>query len=718
MASYEVVNNVAVITCQNPPVNQLSYALRVGLFDGMERALADPKVVAVVIAAAGKTFIAGADIKEFSNGMAFKKPVTKFIEDLGTSPKPVVAAIHGTALGGGLEVALACHYRIGSSRCRVGFPEVLIGLLPGAGGTQRLPRVCGPMVAADMICSGKHVVAEVAMERRILDEVVHILPNHKLSMERLILRTRAIQFALEVADRDLTDRVLANRPCAKMDDFFYDQLSSMLSKSARGFVAPKLCLEAVRAAHASSSFEEGLKEERRLFSKLAMGPQSRALQHVFFSQRQIAKVPGIDPKLAIDIKKVGIIGCGTMGGGILMCFVERGIPVVVVEPEQRFLDKGLGVVRANWTRQLKKGRLSKKKFEGFLALITPTLNYQDLSDVDIVIEAVFEKLSVKKEVFAKLDRVCKPSCILASNTSFIPIHKIAECTSRPHKVVGCHFFAPANKMQLLENVRFSGGCDESTQATVQRMAKRIGKKGVLVRSCPGFVGNRMFSIQSMEAGHMLYEGAMPWDIDHVMFHDVGCAMGIFQVGDLSGNDIGYKSRKDNGMLLKPEDYRISDILVEKHGRLGMKVGRGYYDYPNLPRSRKGEKSKFVEELILAESKKKGIQRRNISKQEIVERIFYPFINEGFKVLEEGIAIRPSDIDIVFIFGYGFPAHKGGPMHWAETQLGLGNIYKALCKYSEAFPEREWLRPSPLLRKCVEGKTTLSKYWKKNEKSKL
>jgi len=449
-----------------------------------------------------------------------------------------------------------------------------------------------------------------------------------------------------------------------------------------------------------------------------MGPQSRALQHVFFSQRQIAKVPGIDPKLAIDIKKVGIIGCGTMGGGILMCFVERGIPVVVVEPEQRFLDKGLGVVRANWTRQLKKGRLSKKKFEGFLALITPTLNYQDLSDVDIVIEAVFEKLSVKKEVFAKLDRVCKPSCILASNTSFIPIHKIAECTSRPHKVVGCHFFAPANKMQLLENVRFSGGCDESTQATVQRMAKRIGKKGVLVRSCPGFVGNRMFSIQSMEAGHMLYEGAMPWDIDHVMFHDVGCAMGIFQVGDLSGNDIGYKSRKDNGMLLKPEDYRISDILVEKHGRLGMKVGRGYYDYPNLPRSRKGEKSKFVEELILAESKKKGIQRRNISKQEIVERIFYPFINEGFKVLEEGIAIRPSDIDIVFIFGYGFPAHKGGPMHWAETQLGLGNIYKALCKYSEAFPEREWLRPSPLLRKCVEGKTTLSKYWKKNEKSKL
>jgi len=397
----------------------------------------------------------------------------------------------------------------------------------------------------------------------------------------------------------------------------------------------------------------------------------------------------------------------------LMCFVEKGIPVVVLEPQQRFLDKGLGVVKGNWMRQVKKGRLSKTKFEGFMSMITPTLDYNDLSDVDIVIEAVFEKLSVKKEVFSQLDRVCKPSCILASNTSFIPINKIADCTSRPHKVVGTHFFAPANKMQLLENVRFEGGCDEVTQATVQQLAKRIGKKGVLVRSCKGFVGNRMFAMQGMEAGHMLFEGAMPWDIDQVMYHDVGCAMGIFQVGDLSGNDIGYKSRKDNGLLDSADKYSISDILVEKHGRLGMKVGKGYYDYPNLPRSRKGEKSKFVEELILSESKKRGIPRRKISKQEMVERIFYPFINEGFKVLEEGIAIRPSDIDVVFIFGYGFPAHKGGPMHWAEREIGLKRIYETLSKYSKQFPDRPWFRPSELLRKCVEGKMSLTKYWKKN-----
>jgi len=713
MASYEVTNNVAVITCQNPPVNQLSYALRVGLFDGLEKGLADPEVRALVIIADGKTFIAGADIKEFSNGMAFKKPLTQFIEALDASPKPVVAAIHGTALGGGFEVALACHYRIGTSRCKVGLPEVLIGLLPGAGGTQRLPRLVGPMIAADMVCSGKHVKASVARQRGILDEVVFVEPNHKLSMERLILRQRAIRFALEVANRGVEDRVLSRKECPPMDEFFYTQLSNMMAKSARGMLAPKLCLEAVKSAHTTKSFAEGLKAEKALFMKLATGPQSRALQHVFFSQRQIRKVPGIDPKLAKPIKSVGIIGCGTMGGGILMCFVERGIPVVVLEPEQRFLDKGLATVKSNWTRQLKKGRLSKAKFEKYFTLITPTTDYAALSDVDIVIEAVFEKLSIKKEVFTKLDRVCKRDCILASNTSFIPISKIAEVTSRPNQVIGVHFFAPANKMQLVENVRFDGGADATTCATVQALAAKIGKKGVLVRSCPGFVGNRMFAIQGQEAGRMLYEGAMPWQVDEVMVKQVGTAMGIFQVGDLSGNDIGYKSRKDNGLLNDPANYSISDLLVEKYGRLGMKTGRGYYDYPGLPRSRKGVPSKLVEELIVAESKKKGVARREISSEEIIERVFYPFINEGFKCLEEGIAIRPSDIDVVFIFGYGFPAQLGGPMHWAETQIGLKKIYTTLQRYSARFPDRAWLKPSELLRKCVESKCTLTKYWKKN-----
>jgi len=510
--------------------------------------------------------------------------------------------------------------------------------------------------------------------------------------------------------------VLSRKPCAPMDDFFYTQLSAMLAKSARGMLAPKLCLEAVRSAHTTNSFTEGMAAEKALFMKLATGPQSRALQHVFFSQRQIRKVPGIDAKLARPIRSVGIIGCGTMGGGILMCFVERGFPVVVLEPKQQFLDKGLGVVKGNWNRQLKKGRLSQAKLEQYLSLITPTTDYAALSDVDIVIEAVFEKLSIKHEVFKKLDAVCKPSAILASNTSFIPISKIAQATSRPNQVIGVHFFAPANKMQLVENVRFEGGADAVTCATVQALAAKIGKKGVLVRSCPGFVGNRMFAIQGQEAGRMLYEGALPWEVDAVMVGDVGVAMGIFQVGDLSGNDIGYKSRKDNGLLeggIEGGKYSISDVLVEKYGRLGMKVGKGYYDYPKLPRSGKGVPSKLVEELIVSESRRKGIVRRVISKEEIIERVFYPFINEGFKCLEEGIAIRPSDIDIVFIFGYGFPAQLGGPMHWAETQIGLKKIYTVLQGYSERFPDRPWLKPSELLRKCVESKCSLTKYWKKN-----
>eukprot|EP00485_Elphidium_margaritaceum_P000073 CAMPEP_0202692564 /NCGR_PEP_ID=MMETSP1385-20130828/6906_1 /ASSEMBLY_ACC=CAM_ASM_000861 /TAXON_ID=933848 /ORGANISM="Elphidium margaritaceum" /LENGTH=710 /DNA_ID=CAMNT_0049348109 /DNA_START=61 /DNA_END=2190 /DNA_ORIENTATION=+ len=710
MTSYEVVNNVAVITCRNLPVNQLSYNLRVGLIDGLKQALADPSVIAVVIAADGQTFIAGADIKEFSTGMAFKRPLSELMAALDNSSKPTIAAIHGTALGGGFEVALACHYRVGSSRCKVGLPEVLIGLLPGAGGTQRLPRLVGPMLAAEMICSGKHVKASVAADRGIFDRVVNILPNHRLSAERLILKTAAIRFAIDVAGKSLSDRVLSRRPVPVMDDFFYTQFGNMLNKSARGFLAPQLCLQAVRAAQESASFADGLKRESELFMKLASGPQSRAQQHIFFAQRQISKVPGIDGQLALPIERVGIIGCGTMGGGIVMCFVERGFSVVVLEMEQRFLDKGLGVVRSNWQRQVKKGKLSPAKFEAYMARITPTTRYSDLSEVDIVIEAVFEQLAVKQKVFAALDDVCKPSCILASNTSFIPIAKIAQATRRPQQVIGCHFFAPANKMQLLENVRFEGGADERTCATVQAMAKRIGKKGVLVRSCPGFVGNRMYAVQGMAADELILEGATVQEIDDVMYRDVGSAMGIFAVSDLSGLDIGYKSRKDNGVLRSARDYTVGDVLVEKYGRVGLKSGRGYYDYPKLPQSRKGVASPMVNELIERLSQQRGIVRRAIAKQEIVERIYYPFINEGFKVLEEGVAIRPSDIDVVFVFGYGFPAHKGGPMHWAETQIGLKKIYQTLSRLYAQSPQKAYLKPSELLKQCVDANVSLTKLW--------
>ena len=406
-----------------------------------------------------------------------------------------------------------------------------------------------------------------------------------------------------------------------------------------------------------------------------------------------------------------------------MCFIEKGIPVIVLETEQRFLDKGLNTIKSNWMRQVKKGKLSKKKYEKYISksMLKPTLNYNDLRNVDIVIEAVFEKLSVKHDVFKKLDSVCKPECILASNTSFLPIEKIASVTSRPNKVIGTHFFAPANKMQLLENVRFDGGSDDITCATVQKMAKTIGKKGVLVKSCMGFVGNRMYRVEGIEAAKLLLEGCTPTQIDNVCYKDIGCAMGIMQVADLSGLDIGYKSRKDNGLLNKPSDYSPIDILVEKYGRLGLKVGKGYYDYPGLPKSRKPTKSQFVEDLIIKMSKERGIIRRKISKEEIIERLYYPFINEGFKILEEGIAIRPSDIDVVFVFGYGFPAYRGGPMHWAETQIGLKKLYKTLLKYYQRSNDsiKEHFKPSNLLKKCVESKMTLTKYLKKqSKKSKL
>eukprot|EP01084_Bolivina_argentea_P255821 430427_1 len=712
MASYEVVNNIAIITCRNPPVNQLSYALRLGLFNGLESALSDPNVIAIVITADGKTFIAGADIKEFSNGMAFKRPLTEFIEALDNATKPVVAAIHGTALGGGFEVALATHYRIGTNRSFIGLPEVNIGILPGAGGTQRLPRLIGPLLAAEMITSGVHIGAQIAYKRGILDDIINIKSNDNLQTERKLLRQAAIQFALNICDKPFENRIISKRSCPKMDNMFYKQIEMMINKRSKGYLAPKLCLAAVRAAQESKTFSEGMKKERELFIKLLTNPQSRALQHIFFAQRQCRKIPGLNiNNLAKPINSVGIIGCGTMGGGILMCFVEVGIPVIILETEKRFLDIGLNIIKSNWMRQVKKGKLSLLKYNKYISfeMIKPTLNYNDLSCVDIVIEAVFENLKIKQNVFKKLDKICKYDCILASNTSAIPIEQIAKVTNRPEKVIGTHFFAPANKMQLIENVRFNGGADNITCATVQNMAKLIKKKGVLVRSCPGFVGNRMYGKEGMEAGKLLLEGAMPIQIDGVCTDDIGCKMGIIQVWDLSGLDLGYRARKEKGITSKR--YALSDILCENNRR-GLKSGKGMYDYPHLPQSRQPVKSKFVENLIIKISNKYNIKRREISRKEIKERLFYPMINEGFNILNDGIAIRPSDIDVVLVFGYGFPAFRGGPMFWAENQIGLKKLYNTICKYYKKYPNDLYWKPSPLLKKCVEEKISLTKYWKK------
>lgn len=731
MASFEVVNNVGLIICQNPPVNALSYHLRKGLLDGLEKGLSDPSVEAIVIICDGQTFIAGADISEFGNGMAFKKPsIQDFIAKLELSPKPVIAAIHGTALGGGFEVALACHYRIGTNRCKVGLPEVLIGLLPGAGGTQRLPRLIGPLLAAEMICTGVHIKSQVAKQRGILDEVVYVEKNHRLDMERLILRNHAIKFALKVSKLSLNNRILSKRPCNKLDDFFYQQISAMSNKRARGFLAPKLCLEAVKACQRNSSnFEQGLKEERKLFLKLATDSQSRCLQHIFFSQRQITKIPELNglkvSDVSLPIKKVGIIGCGTMGGGIAMNFMKVNIPVVILDMKQEYLDRGLNVIKSNFMRQVKKGKLSKNKFEKYMSLLTPTLNYNDLNKCDIVIEAVFENLDIKKKVFKKLDEVCKKECILASNTSFLPIEEIAKVTSRPNQVIGTHFFAPANKMLLLENVRHDKN-DNVTIATVQNLAKIIKKKGVLVRSCPGFVGNRMYRIQGSEAYRLILEGSLPQEIDKILY-DFGMAMGIFQVSDLSGLDIGYRARDDYGYIQNQESfpnggkdyymYDVPDILVKKYARLGLKAGKGIYDYPN-PKTRKPVPSKLVTNLIYEISKKKGIQRRNISKDEVLERLFYPMINEGIKILEEKVAIRPSDIDVVFCFGYGFPAFRGGIMNYGDL-IGMKKIRNKLLEFYNNNKNVPYFKPADLLNYLADNNMSLNKYWrKKSKQSKL
>eukprot|EP01084_Bolivina_argentea_P255823 430429_1 len=427
-ASYEVVNNVGIVTCQQKPVNQLCLALRQGIYSGIQKANNDPNVVAIIIICDGRTFCAGADIKEFPVGKHLKFPTITDIHKLNEScKKPVISAIHGTALGGGFEVALATHYRIGTNRSFIGLPEVNIGILPGAGGTQRLPRLVGPMIAAEIICSGKHIPAQTAYKYGILDNIVNIDKNDTLSMECYKLRQRAIQFALNVANKDITSRIVSKKQCPKMDNMFYDMLSAQFAKKRKGWLSPQLCLESIRAAQNASTYEEGIKQERKNAGILGSGPQSRALQHFFFSQRMCSKIPSINKNLKpLKINSVGIIGCGTMGGGILMSFIEAGIPVIILEVEQKYLDKGLAVVKKNWMRQVKKGRLSKIKYEKYISsqLLKPTLNYNDLCNVDIVIEAVFETLQIKKEVFSKLDSVCKPECILASNTSFIPIDKI------------------------------------------------------------------------------------------------------------------------------------------------------------------------------------------------------------------------------------------------------------------------------------------------------
>jgi 3-hydroxyacyl-CoA dehydrogenase len=673
---------VAIVTLNSPPVNALSANVRDGLYEGFRQAKADPGVKAIVLICDGRTFIAGADISEFGGQMkgASLFDVQKELED---SPVPVVAAIHGTALGGGLEVALCAHYRVAVPSAKCGLPEVNIGLLPGAGGTQRLPRIAGVEKALEMVTSGQHVGAKQCLDMGLVDELA---PEGKL-------KETAIAFARKcVAENKPLKKVRENNAKlepAKGHPEIFANFRKANARKFRGFKAPEANIQCIEAAVNSATFEDGLKAERKLFMELMTGDQSAAQRYAFFAERQANKIPDVpDDTQTIPIKKVGVIGAGTMGGGISMNFANAGIPVTMVEVKQEALDRGLKVVRGNYERSAKGGRFTMDDVEKRMGLLTGSLNLEDLADCDLVIEAVFERMDIKKDVFARLDGIVKPGAILASNTSYLDVDEIASATKRPEYVIGLHFFSPANVMRLLEIVRGEKTSKEVV-ATSMKLAKTIGKVAVLVGVCPGFVGNRMLAQRTREANALMLEGAMPWDVDRVLY-DFGFPMGPFAMGDLAGLDIGWV--KENS-----KSSTIREVLCEMDRR-GQKTGAGYYDYDE---NRNAKPSPVTEKIIADFRAKQGINPRTISDDEILERCLYPMVNEGAKILEEKKAIRASDIDTVWLNGYGFPVYRGGPMYWGE-KVGLDKVLAGMksfqAKMGDAF------KPSALLEKLVsEGK---------------
>ncbi len=678
---------IGLFLVNNPPVNALSHGVREGLQDCLSEALEDDAIKAIVIACEGRTFIAGADIREF--GQPPKEPhLTDVIESIEAATKPVIAAIHGTALGGGLEVALACHFRLAVPSAKVGLPEVKLGLLPGAGGTQRLPRLAGVETALQMIVSGEPLPAPKAHEAGIVDEVA----------EAEDPVAAGIEFARKVVSENREIRRLSGLPPVVTDPAVFDQFEKAIAHRARGFLAPFHCIKAVRAA-AELPFSEGIERERELFVELLLSPQAAAQQHVFFAERQVARVPGLPKDTPTrEINTAGIIGAGTMGGGIAMCFANAGIPVTIVEAKQDALDRGIETIRSNYARTVDKGRLSREQMEQRMGLITPSLKMEDLSSVDIVIEAVFEAMDIKKDVFGRLDEICKEGAILATNTSTLDVNEIASATKRPQDVMGMHFFSPANVMKLLENVRGDRTADDVV-ATVMALSKKIGKVGVLVGVCDGFVGNRMLAPRGREAAFLVEEGALPQQVDKVLY-DFGFPMGPFAMADLAGLDVGYRIRKAREATRDPNlrDSTWLDKIVEMD-RLGQKTGAGVYRYED---GRTPIPDPEIEQLIVAHSKEIGMERRDISDEEILERCLYAMINEGAKILEEGIAARSLDIDIVWIYGYGFPVYRGGPMFYAD-QVGLDKVLAGIEKYRRRFGDDFWT-PSPLLERLVkEGK---------------
>lgn len=689
VVSYEIINNIAVIKVNNPPVNALSHSVREGILNAIGIAQSDNSE-AVVLLCEGRTFIAGADITEF--GKPPKAPsLPDVLSAIENSSKLVIAAIHGTALGGGFETALACHYRCALASAKVGLPEVKLGLLPGAGGTQRVPRIAGVKAALDMITSGNPIAAPKASELGLINEV--------LTGDNL--QTEAVKYARDLVDSGAPLKRIRDISIdpAVIEPGFFDSYRKQIARRARGQIAQDRIVSCVEAA-VNLPIDEGLEVERKLFMELMSSPQSKAMRHAFFAEREAAKIKGLPKDAPVrDIRQVAIIGSGTMGGGIAMCFANVGIPVKLVEIAEDALERGLGIIRKNYSISVQKGRMSDTDMEQRLALISGTTSYDDIAEADLVIEAVFENPDIKREVFTKLDAVCKPGAILATNTSYQDVNEIAEATSRPQDVVGMHFFSPANVMKLLEVVRGDKTADD-VLATVMKIGKKIGKVCVLSRVCYGFIGNRMLQGYGRQAHMLLLDGATPTQVDSVA-ENFGMAMGPLAVGDLAGLDIGYKARQARtDVVHDPKTHCVASALVES-GRMGQKTGAGYYKYDPATRARQADPE--VEALIKQKAGELGIEQRQISDEEILDRLFFPLINEGARILEEGIAQRPSDIDVVYLYGYGFPVAKGGPMFYAD-QIGLQKVYDRICEFRDTLDATYW-QPAPLLEKLAkEGKT--------------
>lgn len=685
--SYEITDGIGVITVNNPPVNALSQAVRAGIQAAVKTAQEDASK-AILIICAGRTFIAGADINEF--GKPPQQPhLPDLINEIEASGKLVVAAIHGTALGGGFELALGCHYRVALESARVGLPEIHLGLFPGAGGTQRVPRLAGVATAIDLIGSGTPITAANAAEAGLVDRVV--------SGD---LQTQALQYVAELLANDAPPRRSSTLPVETVDDSVFDEARARFAKRARGQIAPLKMLESIKAA-VEMPFAEGLARERQLFRELMAGSQSAAMRHLFFAERDAAKIKGLSRDVEKrNVELVGIIGGGTMGGGIAMSFANAGIAVKLLEINNEALQRGLGIVEKNYAGSVKRGKLSEESAHACRSLISGTTQYDDLADVDLVIEAVFEDPELKKKIFRQLDEVCKPGAIIATNTSYQDVNAIAAVTSRPADCLGMHFFSPAHIMKLLEVVRGEKTADD-VLATVMALARQIRKVPVMSGVCYGFIGNRMLGPYFREAQLCLIEGATPESVDSAIY-DWGMAMGPISVADLAGLDVGYKARQalPEDKRGDPNAYRIPDALVEA-GRLGQKSGCGFYQYDAETRQKTSDPEVLA--IIEREAAAAGIDRRNIDATEIVDRLMFAMINEGIRILDEGIAQRPGDIDVVYAYGYGYPAWRGGPMHYAD-EVGLEHVLARIQEFQAKLNDDNWV-PAPLLESLVaEGKT--------------